>query len=193
MRISISVCESNRSDRTPKVARVLGVEKGNSGVCKADIQQRKQACAMLEIEMALQRGRLPDLVPEVLDVAVPELADLSLFRRSRCAVNEPETFDFVEHLSIKIACECRRRIGTELVGPLQRKRRHLRPLGKIRRREVRRRQLVVSGLVTWDVRRWNYIGSIRAARSAQLAGNCLPHGYSLSFSLIIGNLGQVLL
>src|SRR4029077_18927823 len=125
LRISVSGCESNRSDRPPKVVCVLGFEKGDSGVCKADIQQRKQACAMLEIEITLQRGSLCDLVPEVLDVAVPELADLSLFRGSRCAVNEPEIFNFIEGLSIKIARECRRRTGTELVGLLQSKRRHL--------------------------------------------------------------------
>src|SRR6201982_1953307 len=138
--------------------------------------------------MALQRGRLCDFVQEVLDVAVPEPADLGLFRSASCAVNEPETFDFIEDLSIKVACQCRRRVGTKLVGPLQRKRRDLGPLGKIRRREIRRRQLVVSGLVTWDIRRWNYIGSIRAARGKQLACNCLPHGYSLSFFLVIRNL-----
>src|SRR4029077_2631893 len=119
LRISVSGCESNRSYRPPKVVRVLGVEKGNSGVCKADIQQRKQTCAMLEIEITLQRGSLCDLVPEVLDIAVPELADLSLFLSAGCAVNEPETFNFIEDLSIKGACECRRRTGTELVGLLQ--------------------------------------------------------------------------
>src|SRR5438034_8627878 len=148
---------------------------------------------MLKIEMALQRSRLCDFVPEVLDVAVPEPADLGLFRSAGCAVNEPETFDFIEDLSIKVACKCRRRTGTELVGLLQCKRRDLGPLGKIRRREIGRRQLVVSGLVTGDVRRWSYIRSIGAARSEQLAGNCLPHGYSLSFSLVIRNLRQVLL
>src|SRR6266436_4383977 len=148
---------------------------------------------MLKVEMALQRGRLPDLVPEVLDVAVPELADLGLFGSAGCAVNEPEAFDFIEDLSVKAACECGRRIGTELVGPLQRKRHDLRPLGKIRRREIRRRQLVVSGLGSRDVRRWSYIRSISSARSEQLAGNCLPNGYSLSLSFIIGKQGQVLL
>src|SRR5207244_7946227 len=116
LRISISVCESNRSDRTPKVVRVLGVEKGNSGVCKADIQQRKQACAMLEIEIKLQRGSLCDLVPEVLDVAVPELANLSLFRGSGCAVNEPETYNFIEDLGITCACEGGRRPRTKVGG-----------------------------------------------------------------------------
>src|SRR5439155_3567452 len=120
--------------------------------------------------MTLYRGSLCDLVPEVLDAAVPELADLGLFRSASCAVNEPETFDLIEDLSIKGACECRRRTGTELVGPLQRKGSDLGPLGKIRWREIRRRQLVVSGLGSRDVRRWSYIGSIGAARSEQLAG-----------------------
>ena len=87
---------------------------------------------MLETEMALQRGSLCDLVPEVLDVAVPELAYLGLFRSARCAVNEAETFNFIEDLSIKGACKRRRRAGTELVGLLQIKRRNLGPLGKIR-------------------------------------------------------------
>src|SRR5437016_7782023 len=148
---------------------------------------------MLKIEMALQRGRLPDLVPEVLDVAVPELADLGLFGSAGCAVNEPEAFDLIEDLSIKGACKYRRRTRTELVGLLQSKRRDLGPLGKIRWREIRRRQLVVSGLGPRDVRRWSYIRSIGAARSEQLAGNCLPHGYSLSLSVVIRNLRQVLL
>src|SRR5438034_11267774 len=84
--------------------------------------------------MALQRGRLPDLVPEVLDVAVPELADLGLFGSAGCAVNEPEAFDFIEDLSVKAACERRRRIGTELGGPLRRRRREQRS-GGIRPRQ----------------------------------------------------------
>src|SRR5206468_219525 len=94
LRISIGVCESNGSDWTPKVVRVFGFEKSDRSVGK-DIQQRKQACAMLETEMALQRGSLCDLVPEVLDVAVPELADLRLFRSACYAVNQPETFNFI--------------------------------------------------------------------------------------------------
>src|SRR4029077_18637845 len=181
------------SYRTPKVVRVFGLEEGDRSIGKADIQQRKQTRAIVKIEMTMQRGSLRDLVPEILDVAVPKLADLGLFRSAGCAVNEPETFDLIEDLSITGACECRRSTRTELVGPLQRKRRNLGPLGKIRCREIRRRQLVVSGLGSRDVRRWSYIRSIDAARSEQLAGNCLPHGYSLSFSLIIGKQGQVLL
>src|SRR6266516_3300659 len=150
VRISVCVRQSHRSNRAPKIVRVLCIEKGNSGVCQADVQQSKEPCGVLQIEVMCKSGGLCDLVPEVLDVAVPELADLGLFGSAGCAVNEPETFDFIEDLSVKAACGRRRRIGTELVGPLQRKRRDLRPLGKIRRREVRRRQLVVSGLVTWD-------------------------------------------
>src|SRR5205807_9585760 len=138
LRISIGVCAWTRSYRTPKVVRMLGFEEGDRSVGKADIQQGKQACATLEIEMALQRRSLCDLVPGVLDVAVPELADLGLFRSAGCAVNKPETFDLIEDLSIKGACECRRRPGTELIGPLQRKGRDLGRLGKIRCREIRR-------------------------------------------------------
>src|SRR6266403_4299396 len=148
---------------------------------------------MLKVEMTMQRGSLRDLVPEVLDVAVPEPPDLGLFRSAGCAVNEPETFDFIEDLNIKGACECRRRTRTELVGPLQRKGRDLGPLGKIRWREIRRRQLVVSGLGSGDVRRWSYIRSISTARSEQLTGNCSPHDYSLSFSLVIGKQREILL
>src|SRR6266571_1539253 len=125
---------------------------------------------MLKIEMALQRGRLPDLVPEVLDVAVPELADLGLLRSAGCAVNEPETFDFIKDLSIESACECRRRTRTELVSPLQRKWSDLGPLGKIRWREVRWRQLIVSGLGPRQVQRWRYIRSVGTACDEELGG-----------------------
>jgi len=69
----------------------------------------------------------------------------------------------------------------------------MRPLGEIRWREVRWRQLVVAGRSSWDIRRWSYIRSIGAASSEQLAGNCLSNRYSLSFSLIIAKLGEVLL
>jgi len=65
------VSASRTAVTAPKVVRVLGFEEGDRSVARPDIQERKQACAMLEIEMALQRGSLCDLVPEVLDVAVP--------------------------------------------------------------------------------------------------------------------------
>jgi hypothetical protein len=76
---------------------------------------------------------------------------------------------------------------------LQGKRCDLGPLGKIRWREIRRRQLVVSGLGSGDVRRWSYIRSISTARSEQLTGNCSPDDYSLSFSLVIGKKREILL
>ena len=58
LRISISVCESNRSDRPPKVVCVLGFEEGDRSVGQAYIEECKEACAMLEIEITLQRGSL---------------------------------------------------------------------------------------------------------------------------------------
>src|SRR5947208_15333623 len=98
------------------------------------------------MQMTVQRRSLRDLVPEVLNVAVPELADLGLFCSAGCTRNEPETFDFVEDPSINGACECGRRPGTEFVRLLQRKWSDLGPLGKIRSRALKPRQLVVSGL-----------------------------------------------
>src|ERR1700731_630097 len=99
---------------------------------------------MLKIEMATESGSLRDPVSEVLDVTVPEHSDLSLFRSPECAAEEPEPFDFIEYLSISHARELRRRSGVELVGPVQSKRSDARPLGKIRVREIRRRQLVIA-------------------------------------------------
>jgi hypothetical protein len=96
LRISVRIRQLHRSNRTPKVVRVLSVEKGNGSVCKAYIQQSKEPGAILQIEVRCNYGRLCDLVPEVLDVTIPKLPDLSLVRGSGCAVNEPETFDFIE-------------------------------------------------------------------------------------------------
>src|SRR5882724_5317578 len=109
-------------------------------------------------------GSLRDLVPKVLNVTIPKLPYLSLFRGPGCAVNKSQIFDFIEYFNIGGACECWRRTGAKLAGPLQCKRVDLRPLGKIRWREVRRRQLVVAGLGSRDIRRWSYIRSVAAAR-----------------------------
>src|SRR5882724_4761249 len=78
------------------------------------------------------------IVPKVLNVTIPKLPYLSLFRGPGCAVNKSQIFDFIEYFSIGGACECWRRTGAKLAGPLQCKRVDLRPLGKIRWREVRR-------------------------------------------------------
>src|SRR5439155_27156138 len=147
----------------------------------------------LLIEVMLSHVRICHVVPEVLDVTIPKLPDLSLFRGSGCAVNEPETFYLIEGLSISGACECWRRMGKKLVGPLQCKWSDLRQLGKICWREVRWRQLVVSGLGPRQIHRWRYIRSVGTACGEEFGGDCLADSHSLSFSLIIGKLHEVLL
>ena len=79
----------------------LGFEESDRSVGEAYIQQRKETRALFKWEMPMQRGSLCDLVPEVLDVAVPEPSYLGLFRGAGSAVYEAETFHFIEDLSIR--------------------------------------------------------------------------------------------
>ena len=61
-------------------------------------------------------GGLCDLVPEVLDVAIPELSDLGLVGVASGAVNKAQALDFVEGFCVDIAGELRRRCGTKFIG-----------------------------------------------------------------------------
>jgi len=54
--------------------------------------------------MRQSRG-LRDLIPEVLNVAVPELPDLGLIRGASCTADESKTFDFIEGLGVLVAGE----------------------------------------------------------------------------------------
>src|SRR5439155_12190653 len=99
----------------------------------------------------------------------------------------------IEALSMGDACQRRRRTGKKLVGPLQCKWSDFRPLGKIRSREVRWRQLVISGLGPRQIQRWRYIRPVGTACDKEFGGDCLADSHSLSFSLIIGKLREVLL
>ena len=120
-RISVRIRQLYGTYRTPEVVRILGVEERDRRVGKAYVQQCEQPRAMLQIEMMRKRGSLRNLVPEVLDVPVPERPYLSLVRSAGGAVNDSQVFDFIEYFRIGGAGEGRRRTGTKLVGPLQRK------------------------------------------------------------------------
>src|SRR5437879_12319522 len=100
-----------------------------------------------------QRCGLGDLIPEVLNVAVPELTDLSLIRGADCAGNESKALYFVEGLGVLVTCEQRRRTGAKFAGACQGKRSDLWPLDEVGGREVRRRELIASGLVFRHERR----------------------------------------
>src|SRR5882757_6463938 len=86
----------NGSDRPPEIVGVFGVKEGDCGVGEADVQQSKQVRALRQIEVMRQSCGLCDLIPEVLNVAVPELTDLGLIRSTSRARDKSKTFDFVE-------------------------------------------------------------------------------------------------
>ena len=180
-------------NRTPKVVGVLGLEKRDRSIRKAYIQQREEPGAILQIKVMRKRCSLRDLVPEVLDVTVPEHSYLSLVRGPRRAGNESYVFDLIECVGISVARELWRRAGTKLIRSLQGKRSDLRPLGEIRGREIWRRQLVVAGLSPRNVRRLLCIRSIESAHGEQLAGDRLPDGDSICSSIVVWKLRQVLL
>src|SRR5438270_4260661 len=125
--------------------------------------------------MMIERGRLSDLIPEVLYVSVPELSYLSLFCGTSGAAYESYCFNFVEHVCVLSAGQCWRRIWTELISFCQGKRRNLRPLRKVSGREIRRRQFIIAGLRSWHVLWRGYACSVARAYTEQLGGNCLPY------------------
>src|SRR5258708_36026704 len=96
-----------------------------------------------------QSCRLCDLIPEVLNVAIPELPYLGLVRGTSCAGDESKTFDLVEGQGVLLAGQWRRRTGTNIIGVRKSKRCDAWPLDEIRRREVGWRQLIASMLVNF--------------------------------------------
>src|SRR2546423_1548539 len=110
------------------------------------------------------QGRsLRDLVPEVLNVPVPEGSNQCLFLGAGCARNETQTLDFIENPCVLLARQPRWRCGTKFISARQSERSYLRPLGEVRCWEIGRRELVVSRLVCWDKSRRSDVRSVDAA------------------------------
>src|SRR5579864_4516104 len=140
-----------------------------------------------------QRGGLRDFVPEVLNVAVPELSDQGLLLGTSFTGNESQTLDFIEGLCVFLAGQLRWRLWAKFISACQGERSDLRPLYEVSWCEIRRRQLVVSRLVSWDIRRQSDSRSIGAAEGQNLCGNFLSDGDAVRFVLSFRNPRQVLL
>src|SRR4029077_17930588 len=69
----------------------------------------------------------------------------------------------------------------------------LRPLYEVSWCEIRRRELVVPRLVSWNIRRESESSSVGAAELQNLCGNFLSDGDAVRFVLSFRNLRQVLL
>jgi hypothetical protein len=79
-------------------------------------------------EVMSQRRGLRDLVPEVLNVTVPEGSNQGLLRGASVAGNEIQTLDLVESPCVLVAGQLRWRSGTKFISAREGKRRDLRPL-----------------------------------------------------------------
>src|SRR5258708_30002777 len=101
--IAVTARHLNGRDWPPELVGVLSVKEGNRGIGKADIQQCKQASASCQVKVTSQSCGLRDLVPEILNIAVPEGSNQGLLRRASCAVDESQTFDFVKNTGVLVA------------------------------------------------------------------------------------------
>src|SRR5216683_509261 len=140
-----------------------------------------------------QRCGLCDLIPEVLNVAIPELPNLGLIRGTSCAGDESKTFDFVEGQSVVLAGQLRRWAWAKFVGMGQCKRSDLRPLDEIRRREVGGRQLIASRLVFRHEGRKDGGRSVVVSQREDCSGNVLTLLDAVGLVPSIRNLCQILL
>src|ERR1700719_425453 len=140
-----------------------------------------------------QRGGLRDFVPEVLNVAVPEVSGQGLLLGTSFTGNETQTFDFIEGPCVLLAGQLRWRAWAKFVSACQGERSDLRPLYEVSGCEIRRRQLVVSRLVSRDIRRQSDTRSVGAAERQNLCSNFLSDGDAVRFVLSFWNLRQVLL
>src|ERR1700722_8118740 len=134
---------------------------------------------------------LRDLVPEVLNVAVPEISNQGLLLGASFAGDKTQTFDFIEGPCVLVTGQLRRRPGTKFISTRQGKRCDLGPLCEVRWCEIGRRELVVSRLVSRIVRRRIHVGSVVAAERENLGGNGLSDGDAVRLVLSLLNLRQV--
>src|SRR5260370_883337 len=140
-----------------------------------------------------QSCRLCDLIPEVLNVAIPELPYLGLVRGTSCAGDESKTFERVEGQGVLLAGQWRRRTGTKCIGVRKSKRCDAWPLDEIRRREVGWRQLIASRLVFRHEGRKDSGRSIVASQRQNCSGYVLTLLDAVGFVASIRNLCQILL
>src|SRR3984885_11629070 len=142
--------------------------------------------------MSQCRG-LRDFVPEVLNVAVPEVSNLGLLLGTRFTANEAQTLDFIEGPCVLLAGQLRWRPRAKFISACQGEGSDLRPLYEVSWCEIRRRELVVSRLVSRNKRRQSDSRSVGAAERQNLCGNFLSDGDAVRFVLSFRNLRQVLL
>src|SRR5580704_8380196 len=109
--------------------------------------------------MSQCRG-LRDFVPEVLNVAVPEVSNLGLLLGTSFTANEAQTLDFIEGPCVLLAGQLRWRPRAKFISAC----------------EIRRRELVVSRLVSRNIRRQSDSRRVGAAERQNPSSNFLANG-----------------
>src|ERR1700721_2660487 len=87
-RVDSRIGSSNGGHWPPEIVGVFGVVKGNHVISKTQVQQSKQPRILHRRQSARQRQRLRDLVPIVLNGAIPKESRQRLIGRGGRAVDD---------------------------------------------------------------------------------------------------------
>src|SRR5882672_3880627 len=123
---------------------------------------------------------LRDLIPVVLNRAIPEPTGQRLIGGARRTTCNPQRLDLIECVTVPLAGQCRGRTGTKHLRLRQRKRPDVRPVRELRLfGEVRRGGLIVSWIVSKCVRNRRGTGTIVTAKCEQASGDRLSDANAL--------------
>src|ERR1700676_1606914 len=94
---------ANSSHRTPEVIHIFGIVEGNYAIGKRQIKRGKKARVLGGCQVTILGSRLGNLIPVVLNSAVPKASGERLVCGSGSAVYHPECFYFIENVGIPVA------------------------------------------------------------------------------------------
>src|SRR4029077_6972341 len=94
---------ANSGNWSPEIIRIFCVIERDDAVCEAEVQQCEKTCTVRSSQIVSLRGRLRDLVPIVLDGAVPKSPRQGFVGRRGCAVFHPQRFYFIKSIGVLVA------------------------------------------------------------------------------------------
>src|SRR5262245_60206805 len=112
--------------RPPEIPVVLVVPAVDRRVSGAQVHHREQEGAVADIGCILINEISGDSIPQHVAGTRPEPRDVRLLRCASRTVERAEHLDLVKILSVRIAIQCIRAIGTELRRTLNQERLHVR-------------------------------------------------------------------
>src|SRR6266404_2435215 len=191
LRVAVRVRGPNRSHRPPEVVSILRVVEGDDAVREREVEQREEARVLPRRQGSDERRGLSNLVPVILDGAVPEPAGQALVRSGRAAGSGSQRFQLIEGIAARLARKRRRRPRTELIRALEHEWSDVGPMRELRLRgKVRRCRLICTGrcdeYVLERLRRGPIIGSQRQDAASDFG----PDDDSCLLPRSVGNVRQ---